>query len=64
VQPFDPLQSKEVITKYFNQIPTNSDLLLRIHRLTEATSRKVMSPAKLRELLNLQPGHGKYGRSF
>jgi 3-keto-5-aminohexanoate cleavage enzyme len=46
------------------RLATNSDLLLRIHRLAEATSRKVMSPARLRELLNLQPGHGKYGRSF
>ena len=44
------------------QLATNSDLLLRIHKLAEATGRKVMSPAKLRELLNLQPGHGKYGR--
>jgi 3-keto-5-aminohexanoate cleavage enzyme len=46
------------------RLATNSDLLLRIHKLAEATSRKVMSPARLRELLNLQPGHGKYGRSF
>ena len=43
---------------------TNSDLLLRIHKLAEASERKVMSPAKLRELLNLQPGNGKYGRIF
>jgi 3-keto-5-aminohexanoate cleavage enzyme len=46
------------------RLATNSDLLLRIHRLAEATGRKIMSPARLRELLNLQPGHGKYGRSF
>ena len=46
------------------RLATNSDLLLRIHRLAEATERRVMSPAKLRELLNLQPGYGKYGRSF
>jgi uncharacterized protein (DUF849 family) len=46
------------------RLATNSDLLLRIHKLAEATGRKVMSPAKLRELLNLQSGHGKYGRSF
>lgn len=46
------------------RLATNSDLLLRIHKLAEATDRKVMPAAKLRELLNLQPGHGKYGRSF
>jgi 3-keto-5-aminohexanoate cleavage enzyme len=46
------------------RLATNSDLLLRIHKLAEATGRKVMPPARLRQLLNLQPGHGKYGRSF
>ena len=45
-------------------LATNSDLLHRIHKLAEASERKVMSPAKLRELLNLQPGDGKYGRTF
>jgi 3-keto-5-aminohexanoate cleavage enzyme len=44
------------------RLATNSDLLLRIHKLAEATGRKVMPPARLRQLLNLQPGHGKYGR--
>jgi uncharacterized protein (DUF849 family) len=44
------------------KLATNSDLLSRIHRLAEASEREVMSPAKLRKLLNLQPGHGKYGR--
>jgi 3-keto-5-aminohexanoate cleavage enzyme len=46
------------------RLATNSDLLRRINKLAEATERRVMSPAKLRELLNLQPGFGKYGRSF
>jgi 3-keto-5-aminohexanoate cleavage enzyme len=46
------------------RLATNSDLLLRIHKLAEATGRNIMPPARLRELLNLQPGHGKYGRSF
>jgi len=45
------------------RLATNSDLLLRIHKLAKATGRKIMSPIKLRELLNLQPGHGKYGRT-
>jgi uncharacterized protein (DUF849 family) len=45
------------------RLATNSDLLLRIHKLAEATGRKVMPPARLRKLLNLQPGHGKYGRT-
>jgi 3-keto-5-aminohexanoate cleavage enzyme len=46
------------------KLATNSDLLHRIHRLAEASERKIMSPARLRELLNLQGGHGKYGRIY
>lgn len=46
------------------RLATNSDLLHRIHRLAEASVREVMSPGKFRELLNLQPGNGKYGRIF
>ncbi len=44
------------------KLASNCDLLYRIHKLAEASERAVMSPAKLRELLNLQPGNGKYGR--
>lgn len=44
-------------------LATNSDLLRRIHRLAEASERKVMSPSDFRKLLNLQAGHGKYGRA-
>jgi 3-keto-5-aminohexanoate cleavage enzyme len=46
------------------RLATNFDLLRRIHRLAEASERKVMSPGKLRQLLDLQPGNGKYGRVF
>jgi len=46
------------------RLATNSDLLQRIHRLAEASERKIMSPGRLRELLNLQPGNGKYGRAL
>ena len=45
------------------RLATNADLLRRIHNLAEANERKVMSPAKLREKLNLQKGYGKYGRA-
>jgi len=46
------------------RLATNSDLLHRIHNLAEASERKVMSPGRLRELLNLRAGDGKYGRAF
>ena len=45
-----------------SRLASNSDLLRRIHRLAEASERRVMPPGKLRELLNLQGGYGKYGR--
>ena len=45
------------------RLATNADLLRRIHNLAEANERRVMSPAKLREKLNLQKGYGKYGRA-
>jgi len=45
------------------RLATNSDLLHRIHGLAEASERKVMSPSDFRKLLNLQAGHGKYGRA-
>jgi uncharacterized protein (DUF849 family) len=44
------------------RLATNADLLRRIHNLAEANERKVMSPGKLRKVLNLQDGYGKYGR--
>lgn len=46
------------------RLASNSDLLRRIHCLAEANERKVMPPGKLRELLNLQGGYGKYGRVY
>ncbi len=45
------------------KLASNSDLLQRIHKLAEASERDVMAPGKLRELLNLQSGYGKYGRT-
>ncbi|MFH1718144.1 MAG: 3-keto-5-aminohexanoate cleavage protein [Planctomycetota bacterium] len=46
------------------KLASNCDLLRRIHTLAEASERAIMSPGKLRKLLNLQPGYGKYGRSL
>jgi uncharacterized protein (DUF849 family) len=40
----------------------NADLLRRIHGLAESNERKIMTPAELRRLLNLESGNGKYGR--
>ena len=43
------------------KLATNADLIRRIHQIAEANERKIMSPEKLRKLLNLQEGFGKYG---
>jgi len=44
------------------RLARNVDLVRRIHTLAEANERTVMAPAELRQLLNLQPGNGAYGR--
>lgn len=43
------------------RLASNADLLGRIHAIAQANERSVMSPAQLRQLLDLQPGHGAYG---
>jgi len=44
------------------RLATNMDLLQRIHHLAEAADRPIMTPVSLRKQLNLEPGHGTYGR--
>jgi len=46
------------------RLASNADLVRRIHKLAEANERKVMAPAELRKLLNLQDGKGNYGRIY
>ncbi len=43
------------------KLASNYELLKRIHSLASANERKIMTPKKLRRLLNLESGHGKYG---
>lgn len=40
----------------------NIDLIKRIHILAEANCRKIMTPEEFRQKMNLEAGHGKYGR--
>ena len=44
------------------KLATNAELLQRIHTIAQANERAVMPAAELRKKLNLQPGHGVYGR--
>ncbi len=43
------------------RLATNADLLARVHMIAEANGRALMNSATLRRLLNLEPGHGRYG---
>ncbi|MFC2008824.1 3-keto-5-aminohexanoate cleavage protein [Chloroflexota bacterium] len=45
------------------KLARNIDLVRRIHALAAANEREVMKPSELRGLLDLQPGHGAYGRA-
>jgi len=45
------------------RLAANAELLERVHDMVEASDREVMSAGELRERLNLQSGHGAYGRS-
>jgi uncharacterized protein (DUF849 family) len=44
------------------QLATNLSLLERIHTLIAANQKTLMSSAELRQILNLKPGHGNYGK--
>jgi uncharacterized protein (DUF849 family) len=44
------------------KLAQNADLLRRIHALAKAHERPLMSSAELRNLLQLEVGHGRYGR--
>jgi len=46
------------------RLARNADLIRRIHKLAEANERKVMFPSEFRKLLNLERGHGRYGRAY
>lgn len=44
------------------RLARNGDLVRRIHALADANGRTVMEPAELRDILDLLPGGGEYGR--
>jgi 3-keto-5-aminohexanoate cleavage enzyme len=44
------------------KLAKNIDMIKRIHSIAETHERKIMSPSKLRKLLDLEKGNGKYGK--
>lgn len=57
------LEDNIFFNKNRTQLAKNIDLLKRVHVLAAANEREVMSPKELRQKLNLNPGHGSYGRA-
>ncbi|MDH3814070.1 MAG: 3-keto-5-aminohexanoate cleavage protein, partial [Acidobacteriota bacterium] len=47
-----------------SRLAANTDLLRRVHSLAQIHERSIMKPVKLREILKLEPGDGRYGRTF
>jgi 3-keto-5-aminohexanoate cleavage enzyme len=52
---FDPNRTK---------LARNADLIKRIHKLAEDNERDIMTPSEFRKVLNLEDGHGRYGRRY
>lgn len=44
------------------KLASNIDLLKRIHTISKANSREVMTPQEFRKIMKMEPGNGKYGR--
>lgn len=44
-----------------SKLATNHELLKRVHEIAEIAQREIMSPAEMRQKLNLSPGFGEYG---
>jgi uncharacterized protein (DUF849 family) len=44
------------------KLARNVDLIKRIHILAEANCRNIMRSEEFRQKMNMEPGHGKYGR--
>ena len=46
------------------KLARNADLIRRIHNLVEVNEREVMTSNEFRELLHLENGNGRYGRTY
>jgi uncharacterized protein (DUF849 family) len=46
------------------RLATNSELLERIHVIAKANNRELMSSSEFRKKMDMEPGHGKYGRVY
>ncbi len=46
------------------KLARNIDLIKRIHVISEANEREIMTATEFRQKMNLEPGNGKYGRNI
>lgn len=46
------------------RLATNTELIERIHVIAKANNREVMTPTEFRTTMDMEPGHGRYGRIY
>ncbi|MBO3117473.1 3-keto-5-aminohexanoate cleavage protein [Winogradskyella sp. DF17] len=46
------------------RLATNAELIERIHVIAKANNRSIMSPTEFRKEMQMEPGHGRYGRVY
>lgn len=46
------------------RLATNSVLIERIHVIAKANNREIMTPSEFRSQMQMEPGHGRYGRVY
>lgn len=46
------------------RLATNTELIERIHTIAKANNRDIMTPTEFRSAMNMEPGHGRYGRIY
>lgn len=46
------------------KLATNTELVERIHVVAKANNREIMTPSEFRTHMNMEPGHGRYGRVY
>ena len=44
------------------RLATNAELIERIHLIAKTNNRAIMTPTEFRQKMQMEPGHGRYGR--
>jgi len=46
------------------RLATNIELIERVHVIAKANNREIMTPTEFRAQMQMEPGHGRYGRVY